>query len=182
MGTEEERGLEESEEAGGFTLIAWRASPDDWISIAHLNVWAYREHALELGPEEWPEVVRKLTEVGPAAKEGSFWVVRKGVEAVASMLYRGPGKSPPPLRREWASVDLMAVAPPLRGGGLGSILVDTGLALAAEEGAPALAAVVYDYQEDAQNLFDRHGFHRERGLARRGQRPYSVYRREIAAR
>lgn len=156
-------------------VIAYRATPDDWISIAHLNVWAYREFALELGEKAWPDLVRTLTQLGPAAKEGAFFVVRTGVDVLGSVLYRPPGHSVTPVPRSWASIDLLAVAPPARRYGLGSILVDTGVALALEDGAQELGAVVFDYQRDARRLFDSLGWHREQGVARRGRRPYHLY-------
>ncbi|HEX2053665.1 MAG TPA: GNAT family N-acetyltransferase [Actinomycetota bacterium] len=160
-----------------FRGVVERAAPDDWIAIAHLNVWAFREFAVELGQREWPELVRVLTGVGPAAREGPLFVVRSELEPVGSAAYRPPGRSRAPIPPDWASVELLAVAPPDRGKGLGAALVHVCEAQAMEDGAEFLAAVVPDYQRAAQELFARLGFHREQGLARPGQRPYALYRK-----
>ena len=167
------------EEQDEFVGVVSRATPDDWIAIAHLNVWAFREFAVELGQQTWPELVRTLTTVGPVARDGAFFVVRSGVEPVGSVAYRRPGHSKPPLPPDWASVDLLAVAPSARRRGTGAALVDACKMQAREHGAEVLGAVVGDYQLDAQQLFGRMGFHREQGLARAGRRPFWVYRKRL---
>lgn len=155
------------------------ASPDDRIAIAHLNVWAYREFAFDLGPELWPVLVKELTAVGPAAGTATFLVVRKDGDLVGSAAYRPPGRSQSPVPRAWASIDLLAVSPGARHGGVATALVLECLERAAADQAPALGANVRGYMEAAQELFTRLGFHREQGLAKRDEQPYWLYRRQL---
>jgi ribosomal protein S18 acetylase RimI-like enzyme len=154
-------------------------TPADWIAIAHLNVWAYREFALDLGPEVWPELVRTLTAVAPAAETATFLVVREDGTLTGSAAYRPPGASLSPIPGSWASVDLLAVSPAARNEGIATDLVDACLERARADGAPALGAHVKGFMSAAQELFTRLGFHREQGLARRDEHPYWLYRREL---
>lgn len=155
------------------------AGPADWIAIAHLNVWAYREFALDLGPEVWPELVRTLTAVAPAAERVTFLVVREDESLTGSAAYRPPGASVGPVPAAWASVDLLAVSPAARNEGIATALVDACMERARADGAPALGAHVKAFMTAAQELFTRLGFHREQGLARRDEPPYWLYRREL---
>ncbi len=161
----------------GFRVEA--AASQDWISIAHLNVWAYREFAVDLGPEAWPDLVRTLTSIGERAKIASFFVARSDEGLVGSVAYHPPGRSTTPLPAEWASINLLAVAPPARGRGVAASLVEACTLRAEQHGAPSLGAVVAGYLADAQGLFTWMGFRREQGLPRRGEEPYWLYRKDL---
>lgn len=151
------------------------AGPEDRIAISHLNVWAYREYAFDLGPESWPELVAALTAPG----DTGFFVIRAGGGLVGSVAYRPAGTSPAPIPAGWASLDRLAVAPDRRGEGLGRRLVTACLEQARREGAPAVGARVESYMTAAQGLLGDLGFHREQGLARRGAPGYWLYRKEL---
>jgi ribosomal protein S18 acetylase RimI-like enzyme len=155
------------------------ASPDDRIATAHLNVWAYREFAFDLGAELWPVLVKELTAVGPAAEKATFLVVREDGDLVGSAAYRPPGSSVSPVPAAWASVDLLAVSPDERHRGVATALVLECLERAAADRAPVLGAGVKGYMAAAQELFTRLGFHREQGLAKRDGQPYWLYRRQL---
>ena len=155
------------------------ASPADSIAIAHLNVWAYREFAVDLGPQVWPELVRALTSVGADVDSGAFYVVRSEDGLLGSAAYRPPGSASPALPSGWASIALLAVAPPARRRGVAGSLVEACAMRAGHDGAPVLAAVVPGYLESAQALFTRMGFHREQGLPRRGEQSYWLYRKNL---
>ncbi|HVL51690.1 MAG TPA: GNAT family N-acetyltransferase [Actinomycetota bacterium] len=153
------------------------ASPADSIAIAHLNVWAYREFAVDLGPEAWPELVRALTSVGADVDSGAYYVVRSEDGLLGSAAYRPPGSSYAALPDGWASIAVLAVAPPARRRGVAGSLVEACAVRAGHDSAPVLAAVVPGYLESAQAFFTRMGFHREQGLPRRGEQPYWLYRK-----
>ncbi len=155
------------------------AASEDRISIAHLNVWAYREFAVALGPEAWPDLVRTLTSIGERAKAASFFVVRSDGGLVGSVAYHQPGRSTTPLPAEWASIALLAVAPPARGRGVAASLVEACTLRAEQHGAASLGAVVAGYLADAQGLLTRMGFRCEQGLPRRGKEPYWLYRKDL---
>lgn len=155
------------------------ALPDDRIAIAHLNVWAYREYAFDLGAELWPELVKTLTAVGPAGETATFLAVREDGDLVGSAAYRPPGLSVTPVPTAWASVDLLAVSPGARHRGVATALVLECLNRASVGGAPALGANVRGYMAAAQELFTRLGFHREQGLAKRDEQPYWLYRKQL---
>lgn len=150
-------------------------TPSDWMAIAHLNVWAHREFAFDLGAEAWPPVVQALTAVRPAAEHSQFIVVRDGQDLLGSVAYRGPGSSNAPLRPEWASIELLSVSPAARRQGVATALVDACLAKAVDDGAPGLACVVHNYMTAAQALLAALGFRREQGLGKRDESPYWIY-------
>lgn len=152
------------------------ATPADKIAIAHLNVWAYREFSVDLGPEVWPEVVRRLTTVDPGGPE--FLVVREDGNPVGSVAFRPAGQSVKPVPAAWASVDLLAVSPPARLAGVGRALVQACIERAGA-GTSILGAVVDAHMTAAQALFSSMGFHREQGLTIRGAPPYWLYRKEL---
>ncbi len=155
------------------------ATQQDAIAIAHLNVWAYREFSTELGAEAWPAWVRTLTAIAPAAETATFLVVRDQDALVGSVAYRPPGQAPAPLPAAWASVDLLAVAPAVRNEGIGRALVQACMDRAASGGATTIGATVNGLMAGAQALFSGLGFHKEQGLARRGEQPYWLYRKEL---
>jgi ribosomal protein S18 acetylase RimI-like enzyme len=155
------------------------ASPDDRIAVAHLNVWAYREFAFDLGAELWPVLVKALTAVAPPAGNATFLVVREDGDLVGSAAYRPPGLSMSPVPRAWASVDLLAVSPDARHRGVATALVLECLERASADGAPALGAKVPGYTAAAQELFTKLGFHREQGLAKRNETAYWLYFKEL---
>lgn len=155
------------------------ATPADRIAIAHLNVWAYREYSTELGAEAWPGWVRTLTAIAPAAETATFFVVREEDGLLGSVAYRPPGRGSSPLRAAWASVELLAVSPNARNQGVGRALVQTCLERAAADGASTIGATVNELMAGAQALFSGLGFHKEQGLARKGAKPYWLYRKEL---
>lgn len=152
------------------------ATPGDWIAIAHLNVWAWREFSMDLGPEAWPEVVRTLTTADPTA---DFMVIREEGGLVGSVAYRRPGSSLGPVPAAWASVGLLAVSPAARREGVGRALVMACIERARSEGAGTIGAGVGSLMTAAQSLFSGLGFHREQGLARRNAPPHWLYRLQL---
>ena len=160
-------------------LLVDTATQPDWIAIAHLNVWAYREFSVDLGTEVWPEIVRKLTSVGPAAGRATFFVVRNGEDLLGSVAYRPPGSSLSPVPPAWASIDLLAVSPAARGQGVGAALVSACIDRAGADGATTIGASVSGLMTAAQGLFSGLDFHREQGLAKRGAQPYWLYRKVL---
>ncbi|HYO00084.1 MAG TPA: GNAT family N-acetyltransferase [Actinomycetota bacterium] len=160
-------------------LLVETAAQPDWIAIAHLNVWAYREFSGDLGTEAWPEMVRKLTSVGPAAETATFFVVRNDENLLGSVAYRPPGSSLSPVPPAWASIDLLAVSPAARGEGVGEALVIACIGRAGADGAPTIGASVNGLMTAAQGLFSGLGFHREQGLAKRGVQPYWLHRKDL---
>ena len=160
-------------------LLVETATQPDWLAIAHLNVWAYREFAIDLGAEVWPGMVRKLTSVGPAAEKATLFVVRNGEDLLGSVAYRPPGSALTPVPPAWASIDLLAVSPAARGQGLGTALVNACVGRAQAGGAATIGASVNGLMTAAQGLFSGLGFHREQGLAKRGEQPYWLYRKDL---
>lgn len=155
------------------------ATPADRIAIAHLNVWAYREYSTEVGAEAWPGMVKTLTAIAPAAETATFFVVREEDGLLGSVAYRPPGWAPPPLSASWASIDLLAVAPSARNEGIARALVQTCMSKAEADGAGTIGATVNELMTGAQALFSGLGFHKEQGLARKGAKPYWLYRKEL---
>lgn len=150
-------------------LTVQTGTPDDWMAIAHLNVWAHREFAFDLGAEVWPAVVLSLTSVGPTAGHSQFLVVRDGDALAGSVAYRPPD----PAGR--AAIELLSVSPDSRREGIGTALVAACMAKAGADRAHRLEAAVHDYMPAAQALFTALGWHREQGLAKRGEPPFWLY-------
>lgn len=153
------------------------AGGEDRVAIAHLNVWAFREYAFDLGPEAWPELVARLTAAGDG--EADLLVIRGEGGLVGSVAYRPAGSSASPLPAGWASIDLLAVSPAARSQGLGRQLVQACMERASSQGAATIGARVDTFMTAAQGLFSSLGFHREQGLARRDAPAFWLYRKDL---
>ncbi len=144
------------------------ARPADRAALSDLTIAAYQEYAAVI-PAMWEAyrdtTLATLADVAPAEQivaeldgalagtvllfpPGSLIYVSKGVEH----------------RREWPEIRLLAVAPAMRGRGVGQALVEECLRRARQSDVAVLTLHTTDIMQAAMQMYERLGFVRDAAL------------------
>ncbi|MBW3588155.1 MAG: GNAT family N-acetyltransferase [Actinobacteria bacterium] len=134
------------------------ARPQEYETIARLSVQAYREFE-SLWGDRWPLVVERLEAVEARAGGGVIMVARtEGIPVGTATLH--PGSDPQRNRwpDNWAVLRKVAVAPDLRGRGIGRLLVEGCIDRAMSLESPTLALRTMEFMRTARSMYERMGF------------------------
>jgi len=140
----------------------------DQAAISDLTLAAYQEYAAAI-PALWESyrdnTLATLAEVAPAEQ-----IVAELDGALVGTVLLFPAGSVVGLingvehRREWPEIRLLAVAPAMRGRGVGSALVRECLRRARQSGAAVLTLHTTDLMQVAMQMYERLGFVRAEDL------------------
>jgi len=166
-------------------IVTREAVPGEYAAILALTRSAYEQYATVMTPSAW----RGLR----AAVEGALTiptvaqriVADRAGELLGSVLLFPPasdayGSAGP--RLPWPEIRLLAVAPPARGLGVGTLLVAECVRRARTSGASALGLHTSPSMRNAIELYERAGFIRdpERDIHIAGAEPIEAYQLALA--
>ncbi len=162
-------------------VIVREARPDEFEMIGRLYERSWVEFADAVGQDTWRRMRASFGRLAERAAYSEILVAERGGAIAGAVTYTGPdtrpAEPPGPLRlipRYWAYVGILAVAPELRGLGIGRALTAACIDRARRDGAPAIGLGTRPPMAAAQHLYDRMGF-RRRPDVEEGQGEYLVY-------
>lgn len=160
------------------------ARPEERDAVAALTWRAYAELAAVMAPSAWA-ALEGATRSGLASEAGAERIVaeRDGVLVGSVFLFAPATDAYGGLTRpgELPELRLLAVAPELRGQGIGELLVEECARRARRAGAPALALHTSASMRAAIRLYERMGFVRapEHDFQPPGAELVMAYRKEV---
>ncbi len=141
------------------------AGASDREAIEAVTLSAYQQFAAVMPPALWDRYRENIVSTLAAAPPKTQIVAEAGGRIVGSvLLYPAGTEIVPPGGRSMTltlpAVRLLAVAPSVRGQGIGALLMDECVRRARESGAKALTLHTTDMMQSAMRLYERLGFQR----------------------
>jgi ribosomal protein S18 acetylase RimI-like enzyme len=155
------------------------AQPQDFPSIAALNIAAYSEFAHSLTDEAWARMRLSLNAIDQVAERAEFLIVLIDRKLAGSVAYCPPGNSIDPIPTDWASILLLAVAPNHRGCGIARQLIEACLDRARADKAQKIGLFTSELMTNAIQLYQSYHFHQEAEIPRRLGVNYWRYRLDL---
>jgi GNAT superfamily N-acetyltransferase len=160
------------------------ARDDERAAIQDLTLGAYAIYAEVMPPSAWAGLHQAL--LGALAANGPVEriVADQGGALVGSVLLFPPAEQSGGAggRMLWPELRLLAVAPAMRGRGVGAALVDACITRARTSGVPTLGLYTSDSMRAAMRLYERMGFERvpEYDFRPPGAELVKAYRRSLS--
>lgn len=159
------------------------ARPEDAATLAQLVVDSYAEFQDGLTADNWAMMQGGLRRAVCDPGKGLPLVAMVDGSTGGFILYFQPGQSDGAIfPREWASVRMLAVAPAMRGRGVGKALVAECLGRARAEGAETFGLHTSELMITARGMYERLGFEVVRELEPRLGVRYWLFRLSLAGR
>jgi ribosomal protein S18 acetylase RimI-like enzyme len=155
------------------------AQPQDFQSIAALNIAAYSEFADSLTDEAWARMRLSLNAIDKVAQRAEFLIVSIDRKLVGSVAYCPPGNSIDPIPTDWASILLLAVAPNHRGCGIARQLIEACFDRARADKAQKIGLFTSALMTNAIQLYQSYHFHQESEIPSRLGVRYWRYRLDL---
>jgi ribosomal protein S18 acetylase RimI-like enzyme len=135
------------------------AVPLDYAAINQVCLQAYEEFAETVGPENWRQMQKVLSQAAELAALGELLVAEESFRIQGVVLYTPPGRSDGvTIPSEWASIRTLAVSPSFRGRGIGRRLVEECIERARKDGAEQIGLSTADMMAVAVRMYERMGF------------------------
>lgn len=149
---------------------------EEYEVAAALTVEAFRQFEPLMAPGLWPEMERSVSATAQLRNGGELLVATEEGVMLGSVVYCAPGAMEQDrFPSDWAFMRVLAVPPRYRGRGAARALVTTCLDLARTDGVKTFGLHTSEAMTDAQALYEKLGFRREREISRIYGLRYWIY-------
>lgn len=156
------------------------ATEYDAVAVRRLLIEAYAEFRSGMDTPAWEALRKGLETAFARMKDAVRLVATDGEDVVGFAVYMPPGVSDltifPP---NWASIRLLGVPPQCRGRGTSRALIETCIAYAKADHAPAIGLHAAETMTAARALYEDIGFTLEREIEPRFGKRYFMYRLDL---